>query len=115
MPVLAPAGAQFEAEFRERPFVAAQKHPIGGEDAHPRIGRAATAEARHAVMIGQACHDTLQPQVAIADVHRQNTIGLQMPQIDREGLASQQMRRYGVAAESVQHQNVESLRRLSLQ
>src|SRR2546425_7776667 len=48
----------------------------------------------------------------IRDVNGDDAIGIHVPFIEREGLASQQMHRNGVAAECVQRQQVETLRPL---
>ena len=68
----------------------------------------------HVVMTftGDIRDHRLEVQALVRDVHRNDAVGLEVPVIDREGLAREQVDRGGVAVESIQGEQVELLRGL---
>ena len=62
-----------------------------------RIAVVGDRDTREAHLLGRLRHDRLQIQIAVGDVEDQDSIGLQVAQVDLVGLARQQMHGDGVA------------------
>ena len=92
-----------------------KQNPSGQEDLVLVVIRVGYEDGVFSKVLRGGSHDGLQIQMAIGDVHGQNTVRPQVTKIKLKSLNRKEMNRNRVAREGVYGQQIKLLRRLTLQ
>src|SRR5579863_1329138 len=94
----------------EKARIARENHPGGGDVVGFRqVPIVGNGDAGKADLLRAGRNHRLQIQVAAGNVEDQDSVGLEMAQVNLKRLASEQVHRNGVAGKRIEHQDIEVL------